>query len=120
VAVFGIAVPNHPLAFALTFLLGLSSLSALGMLVAALAPTARAAGGLAWVLFVLVMFVGGVYVPRFVLPHFLVVLGNYVPPGVQALQDAWLGAAPSPLYLAIMAAITLVAGALAARVFRWE
>ena len=64
------------------------------------------------------MLLGGVDLPRFLLPHFLVLVGTYTPPGVQALQDAWMGAGPQPLHLAIMAAITVVVGALAVRAFR--
>jgi ABC-2 type transport system permease protein len=114
--VFGIDLPHDPLGFAAAFLLGASSLFALGMIVAALAPTARAAT----VLFVLIMFLGGVYLPRFMLPEVVVRIGDYTPPGVQALQDVWTGTAPQPLYLVMMAGITLVAGAVAAKSFRWE
>jgi ABC-2 type transport system permease protein len=54
------------------------------------------------------------------LPDFLIGIGAYTPPGVQALQDAWLGSAPQLPQLATMAAITVVAAVLAARAFRWE
>jgi ABC-2 type transport system permease protein len=118
--VFGIDLPHDPLGFAAAFLLGASSLFALGMVVAARAPTARAAGGVATVLFALIMFLGGVYLPRFMLPEVVVRIGDYTPPGVQALQDAWTGTAPQPLHLVIMAGITLIAGAVAAKSFRWE
>ena len=117
---FDVPLPQHLLGFAMAFLLGMSSLFALGLLVAAVAPTARAGTALAVPIFVLVMFLGGVYFPRMFLPDFLIRLGDYTPPGVQALLDTWAGIAPQPLQLAIMAAITVVAGAAAARLFRWE
>jgi ABC-2 type transport system permease protein len=66
------------------------------------------------------MFLGGVYLPRFMLPEVVVRISDYTPPGVQALQDVWTGTAPQPLYLVMMAGITLVAGAVAAKSFRWE
>ena len=53
-------------------------------------------------------------------PEFLIRIGDYTPPGVQALLDAWTGISPQPAQLAVMALITVVAGAVAARRFRWE
>ncbi|RKT56061.1 ABC-2 type transport system permease protein [Saccharothrix australiensis] len=119
-AVFDIDLPHHPLGFAAAFLLGLLSLSALGLLIAAWAPTARSAGGWATAVFMLVMFFGGAYLPRFLMPDFLVRVGEHLPPGVGALQEAWLGAAPSPVHLGILAVTALAAGTVAAKSFRWE
>jgi ABC-2 type transport system permease protein len=70
--------------------------------------------------FVVVMFLGGVYLPRQYLPGFIQDLGVFAPPGVQGMQDAWLGAAPALLPLAVLLLITIVASATAARLFRWE
>jgi ABC-2 type transport system permease protein len=117
---FDIPLPKHLAGFVAAFLLGIASLYALGLLVAAIAPTARAGTALALPIYFLVMLIGGVYMPRWLLPEALVRIGAYVPPGVQALLDTWLGIAPQPLHLAVMAAITVVAGAAAARLFRWE
>jgi ABC-2 type transport system permease protein len=117
---FQIPLPQHPAGFLATFLFGMSSLFAIGLLVAAIAPTSRASAAFIVPLYILVMFLGGVYVPRVFLPEFLVRIGEYTPPGVQALLDAWTGSAPQPEQLAILAAITVVAGFGAARLFRWE
>lgn len=117
---FQIPLPQHPLGFVAAFLLGMSSLFALGLLVAAVAPTATAANAMIWPIFILVMFLGGVYLPRWLLPDVLNSIGAFTPPGVQAMLDAWLGVAPQLLPLGIMAAITVVAGAAATRLFRWE
>ncbi|MEV4197175.1 ABC transporter permease [Micromonospora globbae] len=117
---FDVPLPRHLLGFALALVLGTAALLALGLLVAAVAPTTKAAQALAVPLFLVVMFFGGVYVPRFLLPDLLVRIGGYTPPGVQALLDAWTADAPQPLHLAIMAAVAVVAGAVAARLFRWE
>ncbi|GAA1289686.1 ABC transporter permease [Saccharothrix xinjiangensis] len=118
--VFDIDLPHHPLGFLVTCLLGMLSLSALGLLVAAWSPTARSAGGWATVAFMLVMFFGGAYLPRFLMPDFLARVGEYLPPGVVALQESWLGAAPDPVHLGVLALITVVAGTVAAKSFRWE
>jgi ABC-2 type transport system permease protein len=118
--VFDIDLPHHPLGFAAAFVLGTAALSALGLLVAAWSPTARAAGGWSTAVFMLVMFFGGAYLPRFLLPDVLVRIGDHLPPGVGALQEAWLGTAPSLVHLGILALTTVVAGTVAARSFRWE
>ncbi|GAA0209566.1 ABC transporter permease [Saccharothrix mutabilis subsp. mutabilis] len=118
--VFAIDLPHHPLGFFAACLLGTTALSAVGLLIAAWAPTARAANGWATAVFMLVMFFGGAYLPRFLLPDVLVRIGEHLPPGVGALQDAWLGTAPSLVHLGILALTTVVAGTVAARSFRWE
>ncbi|MBX7265036.1 ABC transporter permease [Micromonospora sp. Llam7] len=117
---FGSPLPQHPLGFAAALALGATALLAVGLLVAAVAPTAKAAQALAVPVFMVIMFFGGVYLPRFLLPDFLAEIGAYTPPGVQALLDAWTGTAPQPLHLGIMAVIAVAAGAGAAKLFRWE
>jgi ABC-2 type transport system permease protein len=117
---FGVPLPRDPLGFIVALGLGMSSLTALAMLVAAVAPSAGAASTFGALLFVAVMFLGGVYLPRQFLPEPLVSIGALVPPGVEGLQAAWLGPGPDVVPLAIMAGITLVAGGIAARTFRWE
>ncbi len=117
---FQIPLPQDPGGFALAFGLGMTSLFALGLLIAALAPSSRVATAATVPVFILVMLVGGVYVPRIFLPEFLVRIGDFTPPGVQAILDAWQGIAPNPLPLAAMAAVTVAAGMVAARWFRWE
>ena len=69
----------------------MSSLFVIGLILAAVAPSARVATAVAIPMFFVVMFLGGVYVPRVVLPDVLVRIGEFTPPGVQGLQDAWLG-----------------------------
>lgn len=118
--VYGVPLPKHAWGFAIAFVLGITAVFALGMLVAALAPTARAASGLSTVLFMLSMFFGGVYLPRFMLPDAIARAGDFVPPGVQSLLDAWTGTAPAVVPLAVMAATAVAAGAVAARIFKWE
>jgi ABC-2 type transport system permease protein len=117
---YGVPLPENPLGFALAFVLGIAAVFSLGMLVAALAPTSRSASGIATVLFMTVMFFGGVYLPRFLLPDAIARIGEYVPPGVQTLLDSWNGAAPSAAQLLAMAATAVVAGAVSARMFKWE
>ncbi len=117
---FGIPVPKDPVGFAVAFSLGMSSLLALGLLIAAVAPTSSTATAIALPLFAAVMFLGGVYLPRWLLPEVIVRIGDFTPPGVQSLLDAWSGTPLQPLPLVGMGAITVIAGWVAARSFRWE
>ena len=118
--VLQVPLPKDPIGFAVAFLLGMSALFALGLLVAAVSPTPGTATALFIPLFALVMFLGGVYLPRTMLPDVLICIGDYTPPGIQALLDAWSGTSPQPAQLAVMGLITVLAGTLAARRFRWE
>lgn len=67
-----------------------------------------------------IMFLGGVYLPRPLLPETIQTIGAYVPPGVKALEDAWTGAGAQPLQLAVLAVFAVGSGVVAAKVFRWE
>ena len=118
--VFAIPLPRDLIGFIAAFVLGMAALLALGLLVAAVAPTTGIATALFVPLFALVMFLGGVYLPRTMLPDVLIRIGDYTPPGVQALLDSWSGTSPQLTQLAAMAVVTLVAGAAASRRFRWE
>ncbi|MFC8190681.1 ABC transporter permease [Cellulomonas sp. NPDC057328] len=125
--VLDVPLPRQPLAFAASFVAGFGALLAVGVLVAAVAPSLRLATGLSTLAYVVAMFAGGVFLPAFLLPDALVRLSAYVPPGVQGLLGTWSGAAadagsgpPLLLQVGIMAALAVVVGAAAARLFRWE
>jgi ABC-2 type transport system permease protein len=119
---FDTAVPAQPAGFLLAFLLAAASLLAVGVLVAAVAPSGKAASGIGTMLFFPLMFFAGLWVPRDVMPELLRRIGDFTPLGaaVQAMQDAITGAWPRPLHLAVLAAFTAVAGLAAAKLFRWE
>ncbi|WP_223838628.1 ABC transporter permease [Nocardiopsis deserti] len=122
--VLDVEPPGQPLLFTATFVVGSASLIALGVLIAAVAPSAGAANGLSMVLYMLVLLVGGVFLPPHVMPGFLVRMGEFTPPGAQLLLESWSGTAgdaglPQLAQLAIMAGVAVAAAALAARTFRW-
>ncbi|MEU7988298.1 ABC transporter permease [Streptosporangium canum] len=120
--VLGVAVPRSLLAFAGVFLLGSASMFGLGLLIAAVAPSAKAAPGIGSLLMFPLLFMAGMWVPREFLPDLAQRIGDFLPmaPFAQALRDTWAGHAPQPLHLAVMAATVLVTGVLSARLFRWE
>ena len=108
--------------FVLSIVLGVAALFALGLLVAAVAPTARAATGVGMLLFIPNMFLAGVYFPTEEMSHSLQLVGDYSPLGaaLHAVRQSWMGQQPHPLYLGIMAAWAVAASLAAARFFRWE
>jgi ABC-2 type transport system permease protein len=108
--------------FILSVALGIAALFATGLLAAAVAPTARSSAGIGWLLFFPNMFLAGIYFPTEEMSATMRQVGNFTPLGsaLHAVRDSWMGIDPRPEYLGIMAAWALVAGALAARFFRWE
>jgi ABC-2 type transport system permease protein len=119
---FHVPVPAAAGWFILALLLGIASLFALGMLVAAVSPTARTATGLGMLLFFPNVFFAGIYFPTEEMSSTLRQIGNFTPLGaaLHAVRDSWMGVDPRPEYLGIMAAWAVVAAALTARFFRWE
>jgi ABC-2 type transport system permease protein len=119
---FHVPAPADSGWFILSILLGIASLFTVGLLAAAVAPTARSAAGIGWLLFFPNMFLAGVYFPTEEMSATMREVGNFTPLGsaLHAVRDSWMGIDPRPEYLVIMAAWALVAGALAARFFRWD
>jgi len=120
VGVLGVPAPRHPLGFAAALLLGTAAVFSVGLLIAARAPRARTASGIGTLLFVLAMFLGGVYLPKFLLPDWLLRIGDFVPPGAGVLWETWVGTGPELAPLLVLAGTALAATAGAARFFRWE
>jgi len=122
VVFFGVALPRNPGGFALGLLLGTLTLFSIGLLVAALAPTGRAANGIGMTLFFGMMILGGFFVPREMLPDWVATAGTFTPAGalLEVLRDTWAGGPAEPLLLAVLGGFALVSAALAARFFRWS
>ncbi|MCG5213991.1 ABC transporter permease [Streptosporangium sp. KLBMP 9127] len=120
--VFQAAWPARVLPFALVFLLGTTALFSIGLVIAALAASGRAANGVGVLLYFPLAFLGGLMQPKEAMPSFLAAIGEFTPLGAfrQAIGDAWTGVAVQPHLLGIMAAYALVVGFAAVRFFRWE
>jgi ABC-2 type transport system permease protein len=118
----GLPVPRQLAGFGLTFVLAVAALFTVGLLIAALAPTARAATAISMTLFFPSLFLAGVYVPREAMPPVLQHVSDFTPLGaaLQAFRDTWSGELPRPLHLVTMAGYAVVAGVAATRFFRWE
>ncbi|WP_055480333.1 ABC transporter permease [Sphaerimonospora mesophila] len=108
--------------FAGVFALGSTALFAIGLCLAAVAPNSRVVqGGGAAVLFPL-LFLGGMWLPRQLMPEILRRISDFTPSGAfgQSLTDALAGQTPQLLHIAVLAGWAVLAGLAAARLFRWE
>jgi ABC-2 type transport system permease protein len=103
-------------------LFALAALMAMGLFVAAVGPTSRAAAAIGAILFYPLMFFSGLWLPIPSMPAVLQHLSHASPLGAawEAFASADLGHFPSALSLVTMAAWAVVFGAAAARFFRWE
>ncbi len=119
---FGVPLPESPIWFAVSFVLGTASMLALGLLIGAVARSTSVAQVLGFALFFPMLFFAGVYVPRAFMSDGLATVANLTPLGaaVQAMTDAATGSVPSIQHLLVMVVYAAVLGVVATRVFRWE
>jgi ABC-2 type transport system permease protein len=119
---FDVSLPRQLFGFVLAFMLMAAALFAIGLTIAAVAPSGKAASAGGTFLFFPLMFFAGLWIPRAVMPATLRQIGDFTPlgAGVQALQDAAAGMWPHPLHLIVLTGYVLVFGTIASVVFRWE
>ena len=122
VAAFGAPVPKSPGGLALSCLLAIGGLFALGLLIAALAPTAISVNAIGRLALIPLLFFAGLWLPRSLMPAVLLDISNYTPLGaaVQAIQGSVQTGFPPAAPLLVLAGYTLVFAYLARRFFRWE
>ena len=95
----------------------------LGLCVAALASSPQVAAGISGVMFYLLAFFSGLYVPlQEIHSQLITTISKILPTGVgyTAVQAAFSGHSPGAEPLIVLAAWAVVCSALAARLFRWE
>ncbi len=119
---FGVAMPREVAAFVITLLLVAASLLAVGLMIAAVAPTGRVARGIGVLVFYVLNFFTGLIVPLNELPATLQHISHATPLGaaVPALSATVAGSWPTALQLGTMAAWAVALGLGAAKFFRWE
>jgi ABC-2 type transport system permease protein len=117
---FGVRLPGQLAGFALVVVLSATAMLALGLLIGALAPTARSAGAAGTVLFFPLMYFAGLWTPQ--LSAAARRIGQFTPLGAadHALRDAMAGAWPHPAALLVLGGCTIACAAAAARFFRWD
>jgi ABC-2 type transport system permease protein len=119
---YDVVLPRQLLGFVVAALLAAAALMAIGLFVAAVAATSRAAQAIGTILFFPMMFFAGLWLPIAQMPSVLRHISHATPLGaaVQSLQDAAAGHWPHPLNLVTMAAYAVVFGLASAKLFRWE
>jgi ABC-2 type transport system permease protein len=119
---FGVATPKQLPGFVLGLCLVGAVTTSIGLLIAAVAPSSKAANAMSMAAFFPLMFLAGLWVPRAVMPHLLRTLSDWSPlgAGVRAVQDPIAGHFPPAQSLLVLVGYLVVCSALAARTFRWE
>lgn len=119
---FGARLPENPWSVLGIGVLGIAGMYAVGLVVAAVAPTPNSAVAIGLVAFFVVGALGGLFGGREALPDPLATVGEYLPFGatVEALGAAWVGAEVEPLHLISLGMTVLAGSALAAVFFRWD
>jgi len=102
--------------------LATAAMFAIGLLIAALAPSPQIAAAIGTVLLYPLLFFAGMWTPKQNLSPVLQHIGNYTPldAAVQAMDAAMQGHFPPTRPLLVMAAYAVVFGVAAIRLFRWE
>jgi ABC-2 type transport system permease protein len=120
---FGVHAPSQVAGFILAALLATACLFAIGLLIAAVAPSERTVGAIGSALIFPLMFFAGLWRPsQTVTPSAMHTIGNLTPLGaaVNAMLHSMQGGFPTVGSLAVMAAWAALFGVAAVRLFRWE
>jgi ABC-2 type transport system permease protein len=119
---FEIRIPGNIIGFLIAFLLSASSIFAIGLFVAAVAPNAKAGTLIGTLLFFPILFFAGLWTPGPMMPELIRRVATFTPlgAGCQAMQAAWDGSWPPLLQLAVLAVYTVGGCLLASKLFRWS
>ncbi len=119
---YGVRAPQSIAGLLASFVVAVFAFSALGVLIASLAPTARAAQGVGLLVWFIMMFISGTSAPLDQLPAWMVALGKALPlyHVVISLVDPWNGFGVNLVQLAIVGGIGVATALMAAGIFKWE
>jgi ABC-2 type transport system permease protein len=119
---YGVPMPRQFGGWLITALFASAVVLAMGLFVASVGSTARAAGAIGNILFYPMMFFSGLWLPIPVMPPVLQHISHAFPLGAawEGFQQSLLGNWPPLLALGTMAAWAIGFGVVAARFFRWE
>jgi ABC-2 type transport system permease protein len=120
--VFGTSLHVQLLPFAVSLLLAIAELFALGLVLVALVPTQTVASAVSGGVVFALMFLSGLWVQPAQVGDPLATIMYYSPSGAaaRALLDATFNGSPSYAALLTMAVYTVLFGFIAIRYFRWE
>ena len=114
--------PQHPVGFIVSYVLTGWAFLGLGMVIASLFRNAKVAAGFGSLVFFVLMFFAGLWVPRATMPGWLHVTSNLTPSGAgtQALVDTATTGWPAIGYFGTLLVWGAVTTAIAVRTFKWE
>ncbi len=114
--------PGSVLGFVAAYAIAVVAITAMGILLGTVLPTARAAQSVGLLLWFMFMFLSGAGPPPEVLPSSLRTVGDWLPltPVVKMLQEPWLSGDWAAGQSIIVVAIAAVAMLIAWRAYRWE
>jgi ABC-2 type transport system permease protein len=120
--VYDVELPASVLGVVGAFLLATLAFASLGLLLGGVLPTARAAQGIGFVLFFVMLMISGAGPPPEVLSEPLLRVADALPltHAIVLVQDPWLGFAWTTSAVLAVCGFMLVSAALAARFFRWR
>ena len=121
-AAYDIAAPEDLGLVLAGFVLVVVGFAAVGLLLGAVLPSARAAQGIGLMLFFVMMFLCGAGPPRDVMTDSMRTVGDVLPLtyAITVLQDPWLGFGWDVTGTAVLATTAAISGAAALRFFRWQ
>ncbi|MGC4940897.1 ABC transporter permease [Kribbella sp. DT2] len=119
---FDAALPSAPLPFLVAVLLYTIAQLSIGLLIAGLVSTGKAASVIGNLLLFPSMFFAGVWTPGDLMPESIRWLRDITPmgAGMTSMQDAWSGQWPGTTSLVALIVAIVACVAVAARFFRWE
>ena len=122
IVAFDVVFPDNIVVFLFVFLVAAAAIFSVGLLVGALARTTSSAAAIGMAIYFPLLFLGGVWIPRQVMPDGLRLISDLSPLGaaVEALDDAWFSGTVSVGHLVVLVVYVVVVGLLAIRMFRWE
>lgn len=118
---YDVAAPDSVGMVLAGFALVALSFAAVGVLLGAVLPSAQAAQAVGVLLWFVLLILGGAGPPPEVLTGAMGTIGDVslLRQAIEVMQDGWLSLDPGQSWL-IVTGVTLVAGLLAVRLFRWE
>jgi ABC-2 type transport system permease protein len=122
IAGFQLDAPRSIGGFVIATLLSIAALFAMGLWVAAIARTSVSANAISLILFFPLMFFGGLWLPRELMPPTLRSISDLTPIGasVDAIQSSMQGIFPPAASLLTLIGYAVVFSFLAVRFFKWE
>lgn len=122
IPVFGADLPAKLGAALGVLLLAMAAMYAIGMIVAAIAPTPNSSVAIGLILFFALGALGGMFGGRDALPDEVATVGEWLPFGasVEALSATWVGAAAEPAHLMSLGMTVVLGVAVAGALFRWD